>query len=54
MACFKGYQEIVAIVLNNGADVNDQDIQQGSALLATFFQGFKEIVAMLLRKRDRY
>lgn len=47
-ASFGGYQEIVKLLLNNGADVNAQGGEYGNALYAASDGGHQEIVKLLL------
>ncbi|KAK6189312.1 hypothetical protein LQW54_013392 [Pestalotiopsis sp. IQ-011] len=43
-ALYQGYEEIVQLLLDNGADVNTQGGEYGNALYIASYQGYQEIV----------
>ncbi|KAK4934274.1 hypothetical protein LTR66_015649, partial [Elasticomyces elasticus] len=47
-ASFGGHQEIVKLLLDQGADINTQGGYHGNALQAASFGGHQEIVKLLL------
>ncbi|TQB70154.1 hypothetical protein MPDQ_000932 [Monascus purpureus] len=47
-ASFKGFDKVVQMLLDHGADVNAQGEYYGSALQAASFKGFDKVVQMLL------
>ncbi|KAA1474948.1 hypothetical protein DENSPDRAFT_743586, partial [Dentipellis sp. KUC8613] len=48
-ASCKGHTEIAQILIQNGADVNIQGGEYGTALIAASFQGHIETVQILLQ-----
>ena len=51
-ASANGHKEIVAFLLKNGIDVNQQDKYGETALITASYYGHKEIVEMLEAKKS--
>ncbi|CAI7588190.1 unnamed protein product [Penicillium glandicola] len=52
-AAEKGYQEIMQLLLNNGADVDAQDFANQTALSRAAWRGWQECVSLLLDQEAR-
>ncbi len=48
IAAFKGYHEIVGLLLAAGADKNSKNIKDWTALLGTAHYGYHEVIKVLL------
>jgi ankyrin repeat protein len=44
---YKGYKEIVTLLLDEGADINAQGGKYGNALQAALDRGYKEVAKLL-------
>jgi ankyrin repeat protein len=49
-ALYRGYKQVVKILLNKGANINAQGRDYSNALYIALYRGYKQVVKILLNK----